>query len=299
MISVAYVDRPPGSDGIRDFSDGLVDALAQLPGVDAQLVLWTPDGGWPRALAESSSIFLQYNPFSYGRGGFAPGPIAHLRRRSKASLCIMVHEPYVAISDARTAAMGGWQRLQLRLLLGMADAVGVSTDGFRSYLPAHHLARARHIPVGSPLPDARDQRAGVRTTLGVSDTDLVVALYGSGHASRLLDHAVRGIVAIAGAGDNPLVLNLGFAAPQLRGLPKTIRVITPGALPPRELAAHLAAADLALLPYIDGASTRRTTMIAAMQQGTCVVSTRGPLTDRVLTDAGSPILTASVMLRHS
>jgi glycosyltransferase involved in cell wall biosynthesis len=147
------------------------------------------------------------------------------------------------------------------------------------------------MPVGSPLPDARHARRETRAALGTDDPDLVVALYGSTNYSRLIEHGVAAVAGITDAGWNPTVLNLGFAAPPLPPLPSAARVIQPGPLPPSELAAHLAAADIALLPFIDGASTRRTTMIAALQQETCVLSTHGQLTDAALTNAPSPILT--------
>jgi glycosyltransferase involved in cell wall biosynthesis len=294
MISVLYADRPSGQDGIRDYSEGLAAALDALDGVDAQLVLWSPTTPWPAVLNRSSSIVLQYNPFSYGRGGFAPALLAHLlRRRKQAALCLMVHEPYVAMTNARTAAMGLWQRAQLRMLLEAADAVGISTGGFRSYLPPRQRARAVHMPVGSPLPDARDRRPQTRAMLGVGDADLVVALYGSSNYSRMIEHGVAAIAGIADAGWAPVVLNLGFDAPTLPAEAVPARVIRPGALSSAALAEHLAAADIALLPFVDGASTRRTTMIAALQQQTCVLSTRGHLTDAELAAAPAPILTAA------
>lgn len=292
MISILYADRPAGRDGIRDYSEGLAGALSEIPGIEAQLILWTRSQGWPAALADSSSIVLQYNPFSYGRGGFAPMLLAHLGRASRAaSLCVMVHEPYMQISDARSAAMGTWQRAQLRVLLGMADAIGISTDGFRPYLPERHRARATLMPVGSPLPDARARRTATRAALGASDPALIIALYGSSHASRMIDQCAAAVTGIISAGCAPIVLNLGSAAPALGPLPAGARVIRPGSLAPMELAAHLAAADVALLPFIDGASTRRTTLVSALQQETCVLTTHGHLTDLELAHGASAILT--------
>jgi glycosyltransferase involved in cell wall biosynthesis len=49
----------------------------------------------------------------------------------------------------------------------------------------------------------------------------------------------------------------------------------------------LSAADIFLAPYEDGISTRRTTLMAALQHGIPVVATLGPLTDRLLREAGS------------
>jgi glycosyltransferase involved in cell wall biosynthesis len=63
----------------------------------------------------------------------------------------------------------------------------------------------------------------------------------------------------------------------------------PGWLSDEDLAAAIAAADLFLLPLADGVSTRRTTLMAALQHGLPVVATRGPLTDRELLDAGDAL----------
>lgn len=294
MISVLYVDRPPGFDGIRDYSDALVAALGELHDEAAQLVLWSRSRGWPAALDSSSSVILQYNPFAYGRGGFAPSLLTHLRRRrGRSTLCLMIHEPFTPIVGARSAVMGIWQRAQLRLLLEMADTVAISTEGFRRRLPAKHRARAAQLPVGSPLPDARDRRVAMRNALGAATDDLVVALYGSGHASRLIDRGVAAIAGISRAGWSPLVLNLGATAPALAALPAAARLVQPGPLDASDLAAHLAAADLVLLPFVDGASTRRTTLIAALQQQTCVLSTHGALTNGEFRDARAPILVAA------
>jgi glycosyltransferase involved in cell wall biosynthesis len=56
----------------------------------------------------------------------------------------------------------------------------------------------------------------------------------------------------------------------------------PGELPPAELASLVAAADLFLAPLVDGVSTRRTSVMTALQHEVAVVGTDGPLTDSVL-----------------
>jgi len=45
------------------------------------------------------------------------------------------------------------------------------------------------------------------------------------------------------------------------------------------LAESLSATDIFLAPFIDGVSTRRTTVMAALQHGLAVIGTDGPLTD--------------------
>lgn len=62
-------------------------------------------------------------------------------------------------------------------------------------------------------------------------------------------------------------------AAQLAGSPQASRITWTGYLTSDELSAYLAAADLAVLPYTDGASLRRTTLLAALAHGLPVLST--------------------------
>jgi glycosyltransferase involved in cell wall biosynthesis len=66
-------------------------------------------------------------------------------------------------------------------------------------------------------------------------------------------------------------------------------VIAPGRLSDQELAAKLAASDIFLAPLIDGVTTRRTSVMAALQHGLPVVGTDGPLTDDDLRQASGAL----------
>jgi glycosyltransferase involved in cell wall biosynthesis len=59
------------------------------------------------------------------------------------------------------------------------------------------------------------------------------------------------------------------------------RVIAPGPLPGPAIAEYLRACDLVLQPYPDGASGRRTTLMAALANGVPVVTTLGALSEPV------------------
>ncbi len=73
------------------------------------------------------------------------------------------------------------------------------------------------------------------------------------------------------------------------GLDPRIEVHRPGALPAERVARHLACADIFLAPFSDGVSTRRTTLMAALQHGLPVVGTSGESTDSMLTGSTSAI----------
>ena len=183
--------------------------------------------------------------------------------------------------------MGAWQRVQLVGLLISCDRAFASTEGVAARLRRAMLGKpVLPLPVGSNLPDM-SSRPIERAELGVPDETLLVALFGTGHPSRLLGYAVEAIRAVAATGRKVVALNLGAGAPPLAGLDESIRVLAPGLLEPSEVARRLAAADLFLAPWEDGASTRRGTLMAALQHGLPVVTTDGPLTGSMLRDSGA------------
>jgi glycosyltransferase involved in cell wall biosynthesis len=59
------------------------------------------------------------------------------------------------------------------------------------------------------------------------------------------------------------------------------RIVAPGPLPAALIAEHLRASDLVIQPYPDGASGRRTTLMAALANGVPVVTTLGFLSESV------------------
>jgi len=275
---VAYRDAGP-TDAIAEHGRRLVAALA-ASGVPAA---YEGEGLRPilaRAGPAPPWILLQYNPNSYGRRGVAPGlvrDVLRLRRRTPSALLLCVHEPWTYVHDARSLLMTSWHRLQLRPLLAAADGVGAVTAPL-----ARRLGHgAVHVGVGTnvtPVAVARDE---ARRRLAVGDA-LVVVLFGGAHPSRAHDHAAAALAALAAQGaDRLLVLNLGAGAPA-PSVPEGVAVRSPGPLTEAELSLHLLAGDLALLPLVDGLSTRRTTLMAALAHGLPVAGLRGPGTDPLL-----------------
>jgi glycosyltransferase involved in cell wall biosynthesis len=65
---------------------------------------------------------------------------------------------------------------------------------------------------------------------------------------------------------------------------RSARVIAPGALPAPLIAEYLRACDLIIQPYPDGASSRRTTLMAALANGVPVVTTVGRLSEPIWSD---------------
>jgi glycosyltransferase involved in cell wall biosynthesis len=285
MVTVLFNDRGKPVDGIRDHTGLLAASLERRTGapvsVERRVSARLPKGSLAR---DADAVVVQYSPFCYGRWGFAPWlPLrllrSRLRRHSRPRVVLLVHEPYVPLSGGRALVMGLWQRLQLEALRLVSDVVMVSIERWAEDLARRRPPRpVRHMPVGSNLPDMRHARAEARGELGADADALVVAIFGRIHPGWQLDHAVTAIHALAEAGHRVVVLSLGAEAPPLPGM-NGVPVHAPGALPADELARRLAAADLFLAPFLDGASTRRGTLMAALQHGLPVVATDGPLTD--------------------
>lgn len=267
-----------GVDAINEYSARLADALR-----DEGLPVRYVSTGSSDALAvagEPAWILLQYNPFSYGRWGVAPRLISDLialRRRTGALLAISIHEPWGRVTDWRSALMTAYQQAQLRMLLQIADTVIVATEAYSRAI----RRPAIHIPVGSnvtPLPVNGTQ---ARLRLGL-DERLVMTLFGTGHPSRALDHAEAAIAAVCEQrGPGALtVQNLGIGSPRLT-LPVGVQVVTPGRLEADELSLRLHASDVLLLPFTDGVSSRRTTLMAGLAHGVPVAGLHGTSTDRI------------------
>jgi glycosyltransferase involved in cell wall biosynthesis len=294
-IGLLYADRPGETDAIRDTTERLIEAL----GRDAALYLWSPSGiqrvapGSPR-LGELDDVVLQYSPFSFGRGGIAPALLRDVGRLKVdghgPKLTVVVHEPCVPMNDGRTTVMGLGQRAQLRSVIALADRVLVSTTAWIPYLGRQGRRRlAGDLPSGSTLPDGRATRDRSRRHLGCGPVTFTIALYGTDHPSRLLGHAARAVNRLADMGHDVILLNLGRNAPELPELSSTVRELRPGPLPAEQVAELLAAADVLLAPFVDGVTTRRTTVAAALQQAVPVIGLDGPLTDETTRRAGPAI----------
>jgi glycosyltransferase involved in cell wall biosynthesis len=245
-----------------------------------------PDRSGAGPPLDRPTVLVQYNPFMYGRWGFAP----HLLRYAKqmrgggSRIVLFVHEPFVPLRSLRLILMGMWQRLQLRVLASTSDVVLTSIEAWSRDLARWHPRRpTHHLPVASNLPDMRHCRAAQRDRLDVGADDIVLATFGTDHPSHLVEHVRRAAAACTRHPGRTVLLELGSRTPRFTDDAATgAVVIHPGIEPAEDLASKLAAADVFMAPFVDGVSTRRTTLMAALQHGIAVVGTDGPLTDTIL-----------------
>ncbi len=285
---ISVVFRDPGNrvDAIRDYTHLLADGLRQSGASAGVALLQGP--AVPAPPPGTKVVVVNYNPFSWGRWGWAPtlpGSLVRLRARPlRPLIATMVHEGAVPWGGVRRTLMGAWQRAQLAAMLRVADIVCVSIEPWIPWLRrfAGPSKSIHHLPVGSNVPDMRCAREGERARLGIDPDALVLGLFGGRHPSRPIEHLREAIIATSRRHRRLVVLNLGADAPALSGLDSSVEIITPGPLPPAALASTLSAADIFAAPYTDGASSRRGTLATGFQHALPIVSTLGPLTDPFL-----------------
>lgn len=149
--------------------------------------------------------------------------------------------------------------------------------------------RIRRIPIGSNI-DAYEPNhieiAEVREKLGLGDGDILLGYFGflneTKGADTLIDSLVTlderyHLVFIGGqTGDSDPDNNQAFGQ-QLRSkidrLDLAGRVHWTGFLSPIRVSAHLAAADIMVMPYRDGVSLRRGTLMAVLAHGRPLITT--------------------------
>jgi len=166
----------------------------------------------------------------------------------------------------------------------------VTNEGDRQTLATWgHAAHA--IPIGSNVPAITltdRERAQVRARYGVAERTLLLGFFGFLNRSkgaptllrtlrRLLDQGLDARLLLIGEG-------IGASDPtnretrdeilaMLDTLELTERVTTTGALPDDDVAAALNAIDILILPFEDGASLRRGTLMAGLANGCAIVTT--------------------------
>lgn len=321
-IIIITAALPPQLDGIGDYTANLSAELAKtssvsiltavsvrpapIAGVSIEPSFSVARPGSVRCIIplvqanRPDWILLQYQPFAYGRWGLnlqLPLAIRAAKRSAPGTkFALMVHEPFVPILDWKHALMAVWQRWQLWALGRAADVVLFSIEPwvrqFRGWFPDKPLV---HLPVGSNVPRVPMTRSEARARLGIGDDTAVLGFFGTAHNARLPGWVKSAARAVTQTGRAVQVLYIGphkeAMCQALDGLP----VIADGALPAEEVSRRFATMDVFLAPFTDGVSTRRTSLMTALQHGVATVGTRGASTDDVLAaESNWPLLLADV-----
>jgi glycosyltransferase involved in cell wall biosynthesis len=236
-------------------------------------------------------INIQYQAAAYNMSAFI-----HLLpvRLSDVAVCTTFHDLLVPYLFPKAGPL----RYQAVLTLARSsDGVIVTNRGDRERLATEKsLASLRHIPIGSniaPDPPPDYNRAVWRAALGYQPDDIVVGYFGFLNASKGVDTLLQA-VRIARNGGLPVKLLMiggrtGTSDPAnilyaqeiddlIEELDLTEHITWTGFVDSRKVSGHLLAADMIALPYRDGVSFRRGSLMAALAHG-CAIITTNPQVD--------------------
>jgi len=313
-------EYPPAKGGVADYTRLLARALAEREGT---VHVWAPQVPGPEAedagvvvhrirgfdrrslegcgehlegLPGPRRLFLQYVPTALGFRGMNVPLVRWLQSRPE-DLWVQFHEVALGWKALRKPHLHLVHLVELWMaatLARRAERIFVSIEAWRRRL-GKHAARAVWLPIPSNLPvrvEATDvERAA--TTLGPGTW---VAHFGT-YSPQIRADLEAAIRTIARQRDEVRFLLLGRGAQAFsRALALGERVEACEDLPPTEIAALLKASTLAIQPFPDGISARRTSAMAPLALGVPVVTNDGFLSDSVwregavaLAPAGQPL----------
>ncbi|MEV4463528.1 glycosyltransferase [Micromonospora echinofusca] len=304
-IRVAMLHGPgrPDADGVSDYVTHLVEALDDV-GVEVTPVPVRPDGDrgrWRAATARAARrvreltpdvVHVQFAPSAYrfsGQAGLLPW-----RLPGRVPLVTTLHEYgwwacpgwlperlWSAVERTRC-----WDRESGRLVPASA-AVIVTNPGHRAVVRARTGRAATHIPIAPNVVDhvgAATAGSRLRAQLGLPEGAPLLAFFGFVHPVKGLRYLIEALPELRR--DHPdlrLLVVGGFTSQalpereaqafrsELTGLADRCGVADAvtftGHLPAERVSAALHAADVAVLPFTTGVSTKSGALLAALAHG--------------------------------
>ena len=312
-IALLSGEYPPQPGGIGDYTRALAGALlarghhcAVLTIQRGQLVRYHPAaperppeqlapargwgwGAWPALRQGIAELQPDVLHIQYQTGAFAMHPaINFLPWR----LRLQAHRPRIAVTahDLLPPYLfpkaGPARQWVTAALLAGADALVLTNRADLAAAAGMARRPATLIPIGSNIdaaPPADFDRAAWRARLGVDAGQPLIAFFGLLSRTKGLDTLLAALPQLPGDA-RLLVVGGEASAPADRAYAAAIeqaiaaaglqpRVTITGHCPPADVSAHLLAADVVALPFSDGASFRRGSLLAALAHGRAVVTT--------------------------
>lgn len=299
MIALYCPDLPPVPGGVADHTLVLAHALERLGapplvlGLRGDASRFAPlacrTGLRPSDVAAAAraggagAVLVQYVPFLFAPRGVSPALVVGVRAMARAGLRVgvMVHEPYVPFTRLPWLVTGWPMRWQLAAILRRAAFVYAPVPRYVEI--ARGLAGSgtavRLAPVGATLPVSPAGRDEARRALGLHERAVAVGVF-SPAASGFLDRWVGAAAHRLKRHRDVVWVVFGYGSERLPDtFPPEANVLRLGALEPEAAGRAMRALDLAVAPYVDGLTLRRTGAMLALAHGVPTVSSRGHLFD--------------------
>lgn len=236
-------------------------------------------------------LLWQYVPHMYGRGGVNTvlAKIWSAFHKEGRDQIILAHEVMAPWGRRPNHWYYAWQhRRQWKAAVREANLIGLSTERWlEDWAPKNRLLKEKGFVLPSPtsidpVPVSADHKQKWRAERGLEPNTKVLAWFGSVSASKQLDWVLDAWEAANRANIHTSFCVIGGTPSlpipgQLRSRYRAL-----GHMPSEEVSLALSAADLMALPFVDGVSERRTTLMAALAHGLPVVATTGSSTGSTL-----------------
>ena len=326
-------EYPPRLGGVSDYTRAVAAGLA-LNGCDVHV--WCPDSGKPPldpgvtvhpvagtwssadlrrvdALLDAEPaprrLLVQWVPHAFGQRSLNVRFCAWVRSRGRRGdrVDLMVHEAYHAFGEGswRQDVAAAVHRVMVTLLLQATTRAWVAipawADRLRGYTWGRNVAFC-WLPVPSNVPVDRDRPAVAAMRARLPDLSVIVGHFGTFDVGSRRD-LLETLPAVLDADRSVGVLLIGRDSDMFRDAFKSAhpahapRVAATGAVSLASLSHALQSCDLVAQPYPDGASARRTTLMAALAHGVPAVTTIGRLSERLWAESGAVVTVSAGDLR--
>ncbi len=246
-------------------------------------------------------LLAHFAPTLYGWRGLKPFFALAVRRLGRrVPIVTVAHEFFAPVGRSlRTSAYGYGHRLLFQAMVAGSRKLVVTTPYVLKELQERFPARAGDIaciPVSATIPVAAltdAERRAVRAELDVADDEVMISAFAPELEASTV--AIARLFRIGlGAAPRARLVALGrYGAPFRAAVsdPAMLsRLIVRGPIDDEGAARMLAASDLYVVMPLDGASSRRTSLMAGLANGVPTIAADGVLTDRGLRESGAVYL---------
>lgn len=214
-----------------------------------------------------------------------------LRRKWRGATVATFHDLLAPYLFPKAGPVREWAN---RVLAQSADAVVATNPEDAERLRGWGVQRVELIPIGSNIPanpPAGYDPDSEREKWGIGRDTSLLAYFGFLNSSKGLGDLLAALSRLKEKGDYRLLMvggGLGSSDPTNRATAEEVarraqelgvsdRLIWTGYLDPQGVSAALLSADMAALPFSDGASFRRGSLLAVLEHGLSVVTTSVPI----------------------
>lgn len=247
-------------------------------------------------------ILVQYVPHAFGCSAMNVPFCLWLLSRRKQPIWIMFHEvvfPFVPDQPWRHAMLAVVTRLMAVAVVRAAERAFVSIPAWEQLLQPYARSGLpiQWLPVFSNLPPgvSAAATAAVRRRVAPNPESKIVGHFGTYGASiaetllellrEILKRDTSRIALLIGRGSEEFVAKMLREDSTLAG-----RILASGGISDETAAAHLRACDLLVQPYPDGASSRRSSLLAGLALGMPILTTEGALSEPLWRESGAVAL---------